>query len=673
MASRRAIIGLTLVSVLILSACNLNNPSDTTTGIECSPTALINAIEMANNTKEQVAINLDGGCVYEFTEAYSGDPMHELTALPPISSPIIIQGNGAVLSIEYQKETLVRLFYVSQAGDMTIHNLTMSPVANSIQHYWGFSETAGGFILNHGTLAVHEVIAEDGIATYGGAIANYNELLISNSQFLAIHTWKNINFGGAIFNFGGNAEIRDSDFSGFVANGSAGAILSEHLENGSLTIVGSTFENNEGAQGGAIKSNGPITINSCSFIENKADSGGAIYVKGNSNISGSTFMLNEASIGGGLYFDRGNLSIDSSSFIGNLAAEGGGIHIRSMGNIQTIVHSVTLRNSTFSSNRTTPAHPMESAETEEGAAIYFEGPLSETLFENITISGNEGTSALFSFGSIHLRYSTIAHNQSAGIKSEHVHGITLEDTIIAMNDQDCVNDYGFVASGSVLDSDGSCPGAIISVDPMLEPLADNGGSTMTHALPANSPAVDAATGDCPATDQRGEARPGGSDCDLGAYEFGVTAMGDAAIGDIPELDLPDGPLDPPPDLSFCIARVETLVPCNEGPGNDYPTVNSLRPEGVVEVTGQSINGDYAVIRNPCFPELGCWVKKSTLIFYCDDGELPLASTPALEQPEPDRSLGGPTCNPGASNDADCVASGGTWVGGASEAGSCQCN
>ncbi|MCB0133230.1 MAG: hypothetical protein KDD78_20345, partial [Caldilineaceae bacterium] len=50
-------------------------------------------------------------------------------------------------------------------------------------------------------------------------------------------------------------------------------------------------------------------------------------------------------------------------------------------------------------------------------------------------------------------------------------------------------------------------------------LADNGGPTMTHALTADSPALDAARADaCPATDQRGVARPQGAACDAGAFE-----------------------------------------------------------------------------------------------------------------------------------------------------------
>jgi hypothetical protein len=58
-------------------------------------------------------------------------------------------------------------------------------------------------------------------------------------------------------------------------------------------------------------------------------------------------------------------------------------------------------------------------------------------------------------------------------------------------------------------------------DPLLGPLADNGGPTMTHALLANSPAIDAGSPDCPppGRDQRGVIRPQRDGCDIGAYEI----------------------------------------------------------------------------------------------------------------------------------------------------------
>jgi hypothetical protein len=56
-------------------------------------------------------------------------------------------------------------------------------------------------------------------------------------------------------------------------------------------------------------------------------------------------------------------------------------------------------------------------------------------------------------------------------------------------------------------------------DPLLQPVADNGGPTNSQALGPGSPALNLFTGNCAAIDQRGVARPQLSGCDAGAYEI----------------------------------------------------------------------------------------------------------------------------------------------------------
>jgi hypothetical protein len=68
---------------------------------------------------------------------------------------------------------------------------------------------------------------------------------------------------------------------------------------------------------------------------------------------------------------------------------------------------------------------------------------------------------------------------------------------------------------------------LANVGALLGPLASNSGPTQTHALLAGSPAIDAGNpappgsgaNACPATDQRGNARPQGARCDIGAFEL----------------------------------------------------------------------------------------------------------------------------------------------------------
>jgi hypothetical protein len=73
-----------------------------------------------------------------------------------------------------------------------------------------------------------------------------------------------------------------------------------------------------------------------------------------------------------------------------------------------------------------------------------------------------------------------------------------------------------------------------STDPLIGPLADNGGPTHTHALLAGSPALDAGTctdhlGSTVTHDQRGVARPQALACDIGAFELEV-AVEDLVTG-----------------------------------------------------------------------------------------------------------------------------------------------
>lgn len=89
------------------------------------------------------------------------------------------------------------------------------------------------------------------------------------------------------------------------------------------------------------------------------------------------------------------------------------------------------------------------------------------------------------------------------------------------------------AAGCTLTGDTS--GLITGQDPLLAPLADNGGPTRTHALLPRSPAIDAGSPDCPppAADQRGVQRPFGLACDIGAYEAEIlqTFIPVAVFGD----------------------------------------------------------------------------------------------------------------------------------------------
>ena len=116
---------------------------------------------------------------------------------------------------------------------------------------------------------------------------------------------------------------------------------------------------------------------------------------------------------------------------------------------------------------------------------------------------------------------TIAGNQApAGGGLYRVAGTsaTISHTIISGNlvGGACAGSLAQLTADHNIADDASCGFGGTPANALLAALANNGGPTDTHALPANSPAVDAGTS-CSPTDQRGAARVGA--CDIGAFEF----------------------------------------------------------------------------------------------------------------------------------------------------------
>jgi hypothetical protein len=173
------------------------------------------------------------------------------------------------------------------------------------------------------------------------------------------------------------------------------------------------------------------------------------------------------------------------------------------------------------------------AEEDGGSLRTIAGGLS--VLNNLTVIGNtadaDAAPAMFGDdgggivardgGTIEVRNSIVAGNADlSGEAPDCSHGGPSPGTITSGGHNILGDDTGcdFIpASGDKVGTGGA------AIDPRLSPLADNGGSTETHALLAGSPAIDA--GDpappgsggsaCAAADQRGAPR----NCDIGAYEL----------------------------------------------------------------------------------------------------------------------------------------------------------
>jgi len=260
------------------------------------------------------------------------------------------------------------------------------------------------------------------------------------------------------------------------------------------------------ARGGAIFASRGLSLKQSVLSDNHAYSvdgvpiGGAAYVGGTLKAKYSTISDNWTYIpygtaalseAGGV-FVTGNVEIEYSTISRNRGGMNTGLDIRG-----TASNSALISNSTISSNTA----------GDRDAGIYSQVPLAlynDTIVFNTSLdstAGNgvhvRGSSALTTYSSI------ISGNGGAGGESD----VYAENGI--------AGGYNLIVSSW----NGMLPAHTVQACPRLEPLLDNGGFTLTHALRHDSPAID--QGINPSNfpqDQRFEARMIGAGVDIGSVE-----------------------------------------------------------------------------------------------------------------------------------------------------------
>jgi hypothetical protein len=272
--------------------------------------------------------------------------------------------------------------------------------------------------------------------------------------------------------------------------------------------------------GGGIRNFGTLTLRDCTVSDNRANGGGGISNSGDLTLIDSTVQGNladgvapmglECGNGGGIQCGSGTLMLLNTTISGNQAgfkgrARGGGAHIG-------CGCSAVMINSTISNNEASRESGREYAHGYgHGGGVYVAGELvliHSTISEN-RASGEGG--GIFVGKRLHYSNTIVANNVGKGGECVLIDPDAITELI-------GTNTYNWV-------EDGSC-GAACTGDPMLGPLADNGGSTETHALLPGSPAVDVVPADyCTLVfDQRGQRRPASVSsapalCDVGAFEY----------------------------------------------------------------------------------------------------------------------------------------------------------
>jgi hypothetical protein len=435
----------------------------------------------AGSLRDTIAAAGDGDTI-QFDAALNGQTIILTTAELVVSKDISITGPGPNLLAVEKSPTVgrFRIFHVMPGHIVAIEGLTIRDG----------NDSGGGVRNDQSTLTIHNCTVFgnfDDTTGGGGGIANYGAsaiLTISNSTVNANRTAGGN--GGGIWNNVGRVTIINSIVSQNLAPSFPLADGGGIWNNGMMEISKSTITTNHaGLLGGGILNSGTLTVTDSTVVDNLAGTnaqgsgrGGGIHSSGTLQIINSTISGNRASgknsgLGGGLYNNGGaTLEITDSTLSGNTAVEKGGGIYNFPGN-----GTVEIANSTLSGNSANDA----------GGGIYNGAIIG--IGNTILNAGMSGANIFNNTGTVTSRGYNLSSDDGAGF-------------LTGSGDQ-------------------------VNTNPMLGPLQNNGGPTLTHLLLTGSPAINAGDPNFSSAvlyDQRGPgyARVFSGRVDIGSLELQPT-------------------------------------------------------------------------------------------------------------------------------------------------------
>lgn len=403
-----------------------------------------------------------------------------------VTEPLTIKGPGQdLLAIDAQQKSRV-LNFTNRIGHYALDGLT-------VQHGFVENDKGGGIRFDSsGTLSLIGTTVS-GNSTKGVAAAHgagiwtsFGTVTLTSSTVSGNNAVGDFSNGGGIFALSGAVTLVDSIVTGNSTSGDSSSGGGIYALSYAVTLTNSTVNRNSSDYngGGIVTVRGPLTLTNS-------------MVSGNTAIGSSSGSIGGG--GGGIFSFYGEVTINSSTISGNSSdVLGGGIHTR--------FGPATLFDSTVSGNMA----------SELGGGVFARYLISITIHNSI-VAGNTAMSApdLRS----HLDLTTFNVNYS--LIGDATSGLTT----LQLAD---------ITSGV---------GNLLNIDPLLGPLADNGGPTPTHALLPRSPAIDAGDPTIPfrATefDQRGVgySRVMFDRIDIGAYEAQLIPSADFDVdGDVDGID-----------------------------------------------------------------------------------------------------------------------------------------
>jgi hypothetical protein len=513
---------------MVLSSIVVQNLNDAAAG------SLRDAIAQANLDPALDAIS--------FAPGLSGT-IALASPLPDLSTTMVIAGPG-------QDNLTIQVY-----GSITIPEGAAASIS-------GLTFKGGIEIANHGTLALTDVTIR-GMDSFvslvsGGGLRNTGTLALVGSTICYTSSMSNIREGAGAISNTGTMSIREARIFGNVGYSSGGGVRNL----GDLSIEDATISGNRagvvgGGRGSGIDNQGRLLVVNTTLSDNSAGGafgpgpGGGIFNEGEAVLRNVIMRGNDGGYEGGGIANFGMLTITNSTVADNVATSrvqglGGGVYNegtlimiatsvagnQASGNLGVPVGggivnagSFTLQGSLVSGNVATRGS--------EGVAggIYNSGSM-EIL--NTTITGNSSPSALngiLSVGDLSLVFVTMSANGSTGVGLAVTPNPGRRVTAInsILDNQGGPSVYAseagaFVSLGHNLFSDQPYFAVdstdLINTNPMLGPLADNGGPTQTMALLPGSPAICVGIA-LPGvtTDQRGVPRLSYRQPDIGAYEI----------------------------------------------------------------------------------------------------------------------------------------------------------
>jgi predicted outer membrane repeat protein len=396
---------------------------------------------------------------------------------------------------------------ISNSSKLTLTNCTLDhDVAAAGGGLYSYSLTGSAKLI--GCILTHDTAVD------GGGIYATGTLTLTNCN-LSNDSASGVGGGGVWISYGCKATVTGCKFTNDSTNEDGGAAF---VVGNTITPTTATFGNcilsNDFALngGGGLCTDGTVTVKmtACTISDDTAGQGGGVCNSGGTVVLTQCTLSNDSCPqsggGGGFENGAGTGTVTACTFSNDSAFAGGGMYNRG---------PATVNNCTFSNN---------TARAGGGGAIY-----------NVPLSGTGFT--------LDVTYCTIANNAAVnnsggGIYNAAGTTLNLTNTIVAENTASSsgpdvfgtINtaDHNLIGDGGGMSITTDQGGNLVGgngnpvIDPRLGPLQNNGGTTQTLALFADSPAIGHADDTViPHTDQRSHARTNhfGLATDIGAYEY----------------------------------------------------------------------------------------------------------------------------------------------------------